>query len=153
LRINDARNCTVKVQVARQISGRTRRECGINVKTVPGSMIMKLRNVHLCGCCVNCAQNGNARFSNDERIRGNSRFHKCQSDSGALPSTTPRCLLVKHRGGPTHLANLNRVRLPCLWPGPLAHCFSHDGDGPPGLFRRGRQGRDYSGYSSIQFAR
>ena len=37
--------------------------------------------------------------------------------------------------------------------GPPPHRFSHEGDGPPALFRRGRQGRDYGGYSSIQFAR
>ena len=51
-----------------------------------------------------------------------------------------RGLLVKHRGGPTHLANPNGVRLPCLWPDPFAHCFSHERDGPPALFRRGREG-------------
>ena len=74
LRINVARNRAVKVQVARQIGGRARRECGINVKTVPRIVIMKLRNVHLCVCCENCAQNGNARFSNDERTNGNRDF-------------------------------------------------------------------------------
>src|SRR4029450_1951668 len=97
LRIDVADNCAVKIQVAYQIGSGTRRESRVNVETVAGIMIVKLRNVHLCVRRKNCAQNSKAGSTNDERANANWRFHRWQSDSGGPPSTTTRGLPVKHR--------------------------------------------------------
>jgi len=80
LRMDVADNCAVKIQIAYQIGSGTRRESRVNVETVAGIMIVKLRNVHLCVRRKNCAQNSKAASSNDERANATWRFHRWQSD-------------------------------------------------------------------------
>ena len=58
LRVNGANDCAVKVQVARKIGGGSRRECRINVKTVPRRIVVKLGDVHLRVCWKNYAPQG-----------------------------------------------------------------------------------------------
>ena len=59
LRIDVADDRAVKVEVPRQIGRGTLRERGVNVKTVPRIMIVKLRNVHLPVRRNNCAPETN----------------------------------------------------------------------------------------------
>ena len=55
LGINVSDNCAVKVLVARKIGGGSRRECRINVKTVPRRIVVKLGDIHLRVCWRNDA--------------------------------------------------------------------------------------------------
>ena len=59
LRIDVADDRAVKVEVPRQMGRCAQRESGINVKTVPRIMIVKLRNVHLPVRRNNCAPETN----------------------------------------------------------------------------------------------
>ena len=58
LRINGASDCAVKVQVARKIGGRSRRESRIDVKTVPRRIVVKLGDIHLRVCWKSYAAQG-----------------------------------------------------------------------------------------------
>src|SRR5262245_61784239 len=55
LRVTGADDCAVKVQVTLKIGGSSRRECRINVKTVPRRIVVKLRDVNLRACWKNYA--------------------------------------------------------------------------------------------------
>lgn len=58
LRVNGAKDCAVKVQVACKIGGGCRRECRINVKTVPRRIVVKLGDIHLRSCGKSYAPQG-----------------------------------------------------------------------------------------------
>ena len=64
LRVNEANDCAVKVQVARKIGGGSLRECRINVKTVSRRIVVKLGDVHLRVCRKKYAPQG---YSNKRR--------------------------------------------------------------------------------------
>ena len=51
--INVTRDCSVEVQVARQVSRVARRERGVDIEAVPGRMMMFLGNVDLRVCWTN----------------------------------------------------------------------------------------------------
>src|SRR5206468_809555 len=59
LRIDVADDRAVKVEVPRQIGRGAQRESGVNIKTVPRSVIVKLRYVHLRVCGRDCAPKAN----------------------------------------------------------------------------------------------
>ena len=64
--MNVAHDRAIKAQIADQIGRVTRRECGIDIKTVPGRIIVFLRDVDLC----NRRESGSAANSNEKR-----KFH------------------------------------------------------------------------------
>src|SRR5574338_892309 len=55
LRVNRANDCTAEVQVPRKIGSGCRRERSINVKTIPGGIVVKLSDVYLRVCRKNSA--------------------------------------------------------------------------------------------------
>ena len=72
LRVNVARDRPIEVQVADQIGRIARRECGIDIKTIPRGIIVFLRDVELrVG-----SQNGSAANSNEKR-----KFHSREIDN------------------------------------------------------------------------
>ena len=91
LRKNVADNRTVKIQVACQISCSTQRERGINVKTVPRIVVVKLGHVYLCVCRNDYAPDTN----NDDGDSGRQRFHASVLKDFRRPFTMPRSLRVK----------------------------------------------------------
>ena len=88
LGINVADDRAGEAQVARQIGGGCRRECGIDVKTVPRSIVVMLRDVDL-----RTAPPKRQRSKRNEKRK----FHIARSTIRA-PFTTARSLFVKDLG-------------------------------------------------------
>ena len=91
LGVNVAYNCAVKIQITRQVSGRRRSKARIDVKAVPGRIVVLLHDVDLRAY----RKSRPTQACGDKYENTNRRFHKPARINARPFFTTMRCTLVK----------------------------------------------------------